>query len=320
MSSKNLKRSALIAFIITVVSLAIATAIGFTTGIFQKSASKNLRLHENTHISPNNIDEKKSAPIAKTNLITVKTISEGVKIHDRPGKSLAVWLHGTTSSKDEKDKPQLKVVRNNGTIEIYVERKRSSTFGISIYNAALDITLPQGYAGKLSAESVSGNIDLGSHDYDGVTLKTTSGSIHIENMNTPEFNSETVSGSLYAKALLTRRSEISSTSGGINISAFTGDADIHSVSGVIGVSYTTVPGSLMADTTSGNIIIELPNFAKFQLDASSTSGDVMCAFPITVTSPRSNSGNHSIVGTVSNGKGQIRLHSVSGGIAVNRGE
>lgn len=349
MSTSNLKRTAFITFIIAVVSLSITIVIGVGSGAFQTIAGRTttsgsyreyrfdppekgsyiitdngiqnpMLIRKSTEIRESvamfQIDEQEIKLMADVHLITAKSSREKIRINERSGKAAVIRLHGTATIK----KPHLMISQNKGVMIISVERKYSSFAYTSDDNIILDIELPKKYTGKLSIESISGSIDLGSHDYDGVTLKTTSGSISIENMNTPEFNSETVSGSLYAKALLTGRSQISSTSGGINIGAFTGDANVNSVSGTVGITYTAVPGNLSAGTTSGNIIVELPNFAKFQLDASSTSGDVMCGFPITIANPHSNSGNHSIVGIVSNGKGQIRLHSVSGGIAVNRGE
>ena len=70
---------------------------------------------------------------------------------------------------------------------------------------------------------------------------------------------------------------------------------------------------MAVSTTSGEIAIKLPADAGFILGVKSQSGEINCAFPVTVTGNKND--NH-LNGTVGNGSCNVSLSSTSGSINI----
>ena len=316
MNTNTLTRIATITAIIAGVSLLIAGVIGAASGAFRAIAAGGFRFNEAVRAGCVAVDERKSLPIAGINHIVVNAVSENITIREGSGESVMAWFHGNVSSAD---RPHLQVNQRGDTAEIRIERPHHihMAFGSMYNDAVLEVGIPQQYVGDLSAESVSADVTLGSHDYAELALTTTSGDIEAGAMKAGSLTLRTTSGDVRVRGLATERAEIYSVSGDIHVTAFTGDVEAHSISGGVARSPTKTPGSIAVETVSGDIRLGMPPSAEFTLDAHSTSGGVTCGFPITVTNSHAG-GEHSLAGAVGSGKGAVTVRTVSGDITITR--
>jgi len=290
MNRNTLTRIATITAIIAGVSLLIAGVIGVASGAFRAMATGAFGVA---------VNERKSLPITSINRIAINAVSENITIREVSGDDIAVRFHGSVSSASPDDRPHLKVNQQGDTAEIRIERKQHVVFGWTRNDAMLEVGIPKQYAGKLTAEGVSADITVGSHHYAEVALKT-------------------ISGDILAQDLTTERTNISSVSGDVVVKELTGDVDANSTSGDVALAFAKMPGSIAVKTISGDIRLGMPPNAEFTLDAHSTSGDVTCDFPITLTNSHADGEEHSLVGTVGSGKGTVTARTVSGDIGITR--
>lgn len=299
-----------LAFIVAIASLGIAGIIGIASGALCSISTGGSQDNRT-------IEEVKSTPVASVHKVKVNTVSESITIREGAENEVKAHFYGTASMV-LKNIPHLIVKQQDGVIDIYLHRKNERSSTSSRYDASLEITVPRGYDGDLSAESVSGNIVLGSHRYGTARLRTVSGNASADKMDVGKFSVNTISGSFSADELRCEQSDIDSISGNICVESFTGSTRIHTVSGDSTITCMTPSGSLSANTTSGSTTLYMPETSKFKLDAGSVSGSVNCDFPITLTNIKEDSRSHTVVGTVADGQIPILVHSVSGDVNIRK--
>ncbi len=110
--------------------------------------------------------------------------------------------------------------------------------------------------------------------------------------------------------------EITSVSGHVRVKSLRGDLTARTVSGDMSLTYPAGPGRLDVESTSGSVTLHLPAGASFILDAHSTSGDIRCRFPITISQSADGGGRHALAGTVGAGAGRIQVRTVSGDMRI----
>jgi len=253
MIGKNtLTRIVIVTAVVAVVSLAIAGLIGFTAGGFDPRQAGRPGL---------SVDQRKTLDLVGVELLSISSVGEEVRIVEGQSGSVEAWLHGTVSAEDRDAMPRLEAARNGTTAEITAERERRFGFGPLWSNLVLEVSVPKGYAGRLTAKTVSADIEAG---------------------------------------------------------ALSGDTTVHTTSGDVRVSFSAMPARLEASSTSGTITLRLPADAGFTLDARSTSGDISCKFPITVSESQTGGGRHALHGVVQAGAGKVLAHTVSGDIRIER--
>jgi lia operon protein LiaG len=182
----------------------------------------------------------------------------------------------------------------------------------------LEVAIPRSYRGALSAQTVSGEISLGDRALSRVFLATTSGDARVGSISADSFEWRTTSGGLTADAVETASSRLASVSGDLTIKALAGDLTANSTSGEVRIDYTKSPGAISVGTVSGDVELRFPADARFRLDARSTSGDINCGFPITMTST-GGAGRHSLSGDIGQQpQNVVAVHTVSGEIKISK--
>lgn len=172
-------------------------------------------------------------------------------------------------SYSEKDEDMYKVIveEDSKAIKLY-ERKekdlnRIMNFSFSSGEKELLIRLPRKYKESLS-------------------VKTISGDLNINYLDSNSFRFSTVSGDLQADIIYSINSLIKSTSGDCRIDLFRGNIMFSSVSGDIDIKYEKLDGDFTMKSISGDAEIKLPNNSEFEVIGRTISGDMNCDFPITI--------------------------------------
>jgi lia operon protein LiaG len=310
MKGKNtLSRIVIMTAIVAVVSLGIAAVIGLTAGGFDpREAGRPGR----------SVDERKTIALDAVELLSVTSVSEGIRVIEGSTGSVEAWLHGTVGAGSGDSVPRLETARNGTTAEIRLETDRRFGIGPFWNNIVLEVRIPKEYRKGLSVKAVSGGIDVSDHPYAGLSLLTTSGDVHVGSVETGELALHTTSGKLTLGNATARIATITSVSGDVEGNVRSGEATVHTTSGDVRLGFAALPVRIDASSTSGTVTLVLPAAAGFTLDARSTSGDISCKFPITVSESQAAAGRHALQGVVQSGSGMVAAHTVSGDIRIER--
>ncbi len=140
---------------------------------------------------------------------------------------------------------------------------------IELSSTSGELTLEQALATSIQIGTVSGDILL--KYAEGKThISTTSGNIRIPGGKIDQ-DINTVSGDINISDTI-GVFKLSTTSGDISINGAQGYGKTNTVSGDVRIFLDELNGNLGANTTSGNVDINIPTNASFSLDFSSTSG------------------------------------------------
>ena len=170
-----------------------------------------------------------------------------------------------------------KVSYENGVLEIirHDDRKWWESMDIDFFSEEMVITVavPQNEFEKIYAESVSGDIEIGSEfSFDSAELITTSGDVDFSGEAKTELEVSTTSGDITISGVDTKKAFIETTSGEVKLKSVIADkAEITSVSGDI--TFDGCDGKEFdVDTTSGDVKGTLLSGKDFVTDT--VSGDI----------------------------------------------
>jgi DUF4097 and DUF4098 domain-containing protein YvlB len=178
------------------------------------------------------------------------------------------------------------VVQNGNVITI------GDTQGNDLYNnVSISYELEVPADTQLNASTGSGNQSIGSVN-GAIRARTGSGDIRIERTG-GSLSAQTGSGNI----------RVSSIGGGIQARTGSGDVDLTQI----------VRGDVSVQTGSGDVLLRLPNDAAYTLDASTGSGSINTAQPITV---QGRLRRNRVEGTVRGGGNAVRVRTGSGSIDI----
>jgi lia operon protein LiaG len=265
------------------------------------------------------VDESKQFPLSGIGSISIDTVAEDVRIVESSDSNVTAHLSGTVGAAQPEAVPHLAAELAGSALRIKVERKSVLFMGPFWQNLVLEVAIPRSYSGSLSTHTVSGDIDMGDRALETVVLGTTSGDGRTGAISAKSFEWKTTSGDLSAAGIESPSSRISSVSGELTVRALTGDLNANSTSGEVRIDYKKAPGNVEIGTVSGDARIALPADSRFQLNARSTSGDITCDFPITMTGSSGGPGRHSLAGSVGEQpQSRLDIHTVSGEIEIRK--
>lgn len=296
---------------VAIVALVVATIAGWLTAAYRTATiapAGSLEVNETRSVAADGVEN-----------VTIKGVSEAIRLTDSRDGTFDVRLTGTVATSDREAVPRLVTEMSGRTLRIVVDHKLGLTLGLRGAELVLEVSVPKSYSGPLAAESVSGAVAAASHSYASFSARTTSGAIELAALRASLLKARSVSGAVTAQGVSADSVELDSTSGRIEVNGEAQALAIHSVSGAISVRTTAQPSRVEVGTTSGMVRITLPRSSRFTLDARSTSGAVECGFPILVTRSGGSS-RHELSGTVGgpNG-GEVALRTTSGAISVISG-
>lgn len=162
-------------------------------------------------------------------------------------------------------------------------------------------------SGECIVSSTSGDLEVTEYNAKNINLNSTSGNIDIKNSVCGIFYAKSVSGDINSSCN-SDDVTLMSTSGDIAVSGEISSITASSVSGEINIKSDKLPQALKANSTSGNIYLNIPeNKVGFKADFSTVSGDFKSSLPL------SDDGQKKIYG---NGEYEYYFETVSGNLII----
>jgi hypothetical protein len=203
------------------------------------------------------------------------------------------------------DDPEL---RRHVSISYDITAPSSTRIAANTGSGGIDI---QGFQGRLSADTGSGDVNL--RDI-GAEVRSHTGSGHIsaQNVGAP-FTASTGSGDMDVILNSAGDVDVHTGSGGIRVDHANGSLRARTGSGDVRANGTPA-SNWFVQTGSGAVTLQLADATNFDLEASTGSGDMHLAKPVTVQGKLS---KHEIHGKVGNGGPKVEVHTGSGNIEID---
>jgi Putative adhesin len=173
----------------------------------------------------------------------------------------------------------------------------------------------EGLHASVDLESGSGDMRL--RDSDGkVHLHTGSGDVEAQEVS-GAFTAEAGSGNVRIEAKGNGDVHVHTGSGNVELRGINGSLQAETGSGDINIAGVQT-GTWEIRAHSGNVELELPSNAAFDLDASTSSGEVIVGRPVTmVVQGRVREARRSVNGKVGGGGPRLTIHTGSGDVRIN---
>ncbi len=322
------RKKAIIVLVLVMIASAVLAGIIFLA----QFGSSGFSIFSSGSSYKNDIDEEKSFASDGIRTLTVKSSSENINIISDDSSEIRAHFYGSYVSSDKTLKPKLVVEKVGDKLVVRIDNESRIMLLYFTSNLKLDVYVPKAYDKELDITSTSGEVSSDDAlNLDRVQIKTTSGEITVKLMSAAnavlgstsgEIDAEgsfgnldiySTSGTIVSENLTAAKAKINSTSGEIKLKGSIDGIKAGSTSGTIIIDTGRLTKDMAVSTTSGEIVIKLPAEAGFVLGAKSVSGEINCAFPVTVTGNKS---RNSLNGTVGNGSCNISLSSTSGDINI----
>jgi len=306
--NNTLKTIVWITAAIAVVSLGIAAVLFFATGMVGPWKSGN-------GIS---VDEQRSFALNGFDKIEVRTSSTDVHITAGDGDTVDIWQRGTVYTGQADSIPALAAEQSGEVLEITTERKdgRKWVLGFFSSDLILEIKVPQHYRGALVVDTSSGDVEISNQILSELSVETSSGDIRLSFVQAATIEMESSSGDQTVDGITAESSSLTSSSGEIQVRDLYGGARAKSSSGDITLRYRKFNADLEVRSSSGDVGLYLTESAQFRMEARASSGNIDCAFPVTLNEANSEIRRNRLFGTVGEGAHKVVVQTSSGDITI----
>lgn len=315
----NVKKLVIYLSIIAIVTL----VIGFSILSFTNKNNFNLNSHsllfnfqngnneDNRDGKTYNINQEKKLSADGIKNISIDVTTAQINIIPEDRTDVQAIFTGNVVTASPYNEPQLKAEISGDSISIVVENKSNISFNFSSrFN--LDIHVPKNYNNNFSVNVTTGKIVLNDMNLKSLKAKATTGDIEFKNINLDTLEIVCTTGNIDLDNIKSKSSTVSATTGKINISNLTGDLSGKVTTGKVNIEYSEFSNNIKFKAVTGSISLKLPKNAEFALDASVTTGNVKCDFPISLSS----SSRKELIGVVKSDNNRIDLSAVTGSIEI----
>ncbi|QOR35006.1 DUF4097 family beta strand repeat protein [Clostridium sp. 'deep sea'] len=273
------------------------------------------------------VDETVNDVTGIFDLIKVDVICTNINLVADDRDNILIKL---TGEKSKNVKHQLKVNKVDDCLEILIDFNKLS--GLRSIDFKLDIHIPKNYVQSMDLTTSSGDITIKDFTLDNLALDLSSGDSSLQNITSNKlslaissgdttidkvdansFDFSASSGMLTANELTTDTFKYGVTSGDIKIEKFRGDICGEGSSADIEFNYSEFDNEIAIEATSGDVTINLPNTAEFNLAAKVSSGNIVCDFPILTQGKQE---DDVLNGTVISADNKINIQTSSGDILI----
>ena len=247
----------------------------------------------------------------QVNELDINWVDGSVKIQVYDGDT--VQFQETASIKLKKNK-QLHYYNKNGRLMIQYQKSQRSLFSFgNSGNKEVTVKIPKKTAdamGYVGVDTVSGDTWMKGIHAERMNLDTVSGDINIEECSAFKLDMDSTSGELIGRGLDVKDSlETDTTSGNVKIEGNFEAIETDTVSGSVEVISSTCPNKVETDSTSGEVLLVIPENDGFTYKMDSVSGSFRCDFEVSQEEDR---------GEYKNGNASFRFDSVSGNVSIRK--
>lgn len=206
------------------------------------------------------------------------------------------------------------IVKEEGS-SIVVETKRKMFDWLSFSEKRhLKVYIPEDYNRDMEIQIGSGSLHFSgqSMKLDELSLDIGSGNVNIDHLEVNEFTHDGSSGNVKMDTLKTKSSSFDLSSGNLEVNHFTGALKADVSSGRFSMQMDKLNDSIEIDLSSGNVNLDLPDNADFNLDGEVSSGNISSDFPLTTNG----TDKKSLKGIHGSGKNQINVSVSSGNVQI----
>ncbi|MDD2715831.1 MAG: DUF4097 family beta strand repeat-containing protein [Candidatus Wallbacteria bacterium] len=313
--------------------LIIALAIGFIASSSNSNSSGNSGVEApGSSGTPGELNQEQSTAAEGVDELTITTVSSNLIIIPVETSEIRAVFSGKSGISIPAGKaPSLELEKAGNKVQIrlkYPGNTEVSFFSIN-FDSRLEIYLPDRSFAKITADTVSGNIEcpriaarnlsmttvsggmnLGLIVAENARFSTNSGDLLFTRISAVTTNSSSISGRLRFDELLSDESSLTTTSGQIGISQFKGKLGLKTVSGDADLTLTGGSVEISCEAVSGSLKLAFSNPAGFKADLSSMSGEITCGFELT----DEKKDLKELTGSFGDGSGTVKMKTVSGNI------
>lgn len=257
--------------------------------------------------------------------------SQDVFLYEGEGNTIVVREYANYAVEEEM---LSRIGLSGSTLTVQGIREKGSWVSLNRYRYT-EILLPADYAGAMEIATASGEIGI---DRElalkkELKLSSTSGDITVGKTAASEIRISSASGEVRTGGLTAEKLRIGTNSGDIHVTGAEGQFSISSASGTvmlddgsgcgtvettsgdIRLSFAVLTGELTVDSTSGEVVIKLPEATALDFSAATVSGEISTFFDELLSF--SKKGDRAS-GSVGSGDHALKITTTSGDIRIKK--
>jgi lia operon protein LiaG len=206
------------------------------------------------------------------------------------------------------------IVKETGNrLVVETKRKMFNWFSFS-ESRQLKIYIPENYNRNLKIQIGSGNLNFSgqSMKLNKLSLDIGSGNVNMDHIEVKEFTHDGSSGNVDIDTLNTKTGTFDLSSGNLEIEHYAGSLIADVSSGKFSVQMDKLNDPIDIDLSSGDVDLDLPDSANFNLDGEVSSGNISSDFPLSTNK----TDNKNLKGTYGSGKNKINISVSSGDVHI----
>ncbi|TDL30316.1 hypothetical protein E2R51_19160 [Jeotgalibacillus sp. S-D1] len=215
-------------------------------------------------------------------------------------------------------KTEIKLDASRDKIKIEAGKKGLGFFSFGS-DEVVTIYLPEKYAGSMAIKIGSGDLNTTSFSeknpltLTALSLNIGSGESIMGHIDTEEFSFNGSSGEVTIESLVTKMGDVDLSSGDIDLASYKGPLKANVSSGEFNAVFDELNDDIEVKVSSGDVNLDLPDNADFELKGNASSGSVSTSFDL----KNQQLTDKSISGTYGKGTHKIVLKASSGDIEVD---
>jgi len=236
----------------------------------------------------NDIIKNESYSLEDIENISLNLKSSDVEFFESDNNELKVIQYGNSNA------TEFTGTVNNKSIKIIDSRNSFMFFNFG-HNSRYEVYLPKNYSGNLVVETISGEISLNNFvlnlkameiksvsgdirlnskfTANETNVKTVSGEIIINQINSDKVALETTSGDIEIDSIISNNLNISTVSGEVTLDSISNMVKINTTSGDVTVKNLTITDDSKISTISGEIEIGMNEDSDCRIKTDTVSGD-----------------------------------------------
>lgn len=305
MTQKNYRRFIRITFAVALIAMTVAAGLALTGNLFSTGGGR---------FEPLVVEEERRYDLTAIKSLSISSGSPDIKFLPGSGEELVVRFYGTIRASSPIRAPHIVEEKKAERLSIGIETP-NVVIGFYSANLKMDVYLPESYREILYLDSSSGDIIFPGGVYRELGIESSSGDLELGRIEAEVIDLTTSSGDITVQDLRARVTAVEASSGSISAAGIPGRLTGRTSSGDFRFRFSALTAEARLSCSSGDIDLQLPQETGFDLKAETSSGEITCRFPLTVSGAGLNDEDR-LRGQYSGGGPLLDLNTSSGDITV----